>query len=86
MGEISYGGRVTDVWDMRTLQSIFKLFFCRDFLNDNFNITSNGDYRTPSLDISYDDMELFVKAVCIFVYFICIFPIVSFFFFSYSSL
>jgi dynein heavy chain len=65
VGEISYGGRVTDVWDMRTLQSIFKLFFCKDFLNEEFNITSNGDYKAPPLNTNFGEMETFVKDVYI---------------------
>jgi dynein heavy chain len=61
MGEISFGGRVTDVWDMRTLEAIFKLFFCPEFLEPEFTITRNGVYTTPKLQITFDEMEQFVK-------------------------
>ncbi|KAA6399562.1 MAG: putative Dynein heavy chain, partial [Streblomastix strix] len=64
VGEISYGGRVTDVWDMRSLEAIFKLFFCPEFLQPHFNITSDGTYTVPRLGmIDYEEMELFVHSL-----------------------
>ncbi|KAA6392755.1 MAG: putative dynein heavy chain [Streblomastix strix] len=63
VGEISYGGRVTDIWDMRTLNAIFKLFFCKDSLEaPTHNITEDGSYITPQFICqNYEEMEQFIR-------------------------
>jgi len=47
-GEINYGGRVTDDWDRRCLNSILKCYYTPDILTDKYPLSSSGIYYTPS--------------------------------------
>ncbi|CAH1104335.1 unnamed protein product, partial [Psylliodes chrysocephalus] len=49
-GEITYGGRVTDYWDLRCLKTILKIFFCEKTLNANYTYSPSGIYYCPSYD------------------------------------
>ena len=37
IGEVIYGGRVTDEWDMRCLGALLKRFFCPEALTENYS-------------------------------------------------
>jgi dynein heavy chain len=48
-GEINYGGRVTDDWDRRCLNTILKRSYCADILgNGKFPLSKSGEYFIPS--------------------------------------
>ena len=52
---ITYGGRVTDMWDKRTISSILRKYYHSDLLNDDYKFTENGIYYAPAfgtLDVS----------------------------------
>ncbi|XP_070710496.1 dynein axonemal heavy chain 6 [Pempheris klunzingeri] len=49
-GEITYGGRVTDVWDQRCLRTILKSFFSPQTLEPGYTYSSSGIYYSPEAD------------------------------------
>ena len=54
IGEITYGGRVTDDWDRRTLLAILSCYLCEEALIDNFSFSDSGIYTNLSVS-SIDD-------------------------------
>jgi dynein heavy chain, axonemal len=46
IGEITYGGRVTDDWDRRTLKTILGKFIMEEVLEDNFKLSESGIYKS----------------------------------------
>lgn len=46
-GEITYGGRVTDYWDLRCLKTILKIFFSPQTLTKNYKYSVSGIYYCP---------------------------------------
>ncbi|XP_029949300.1 dynein heavy chain 6, axonemal [Salarias fasciatus] len=49
-GEITYGGRVTDVWDQRCLRTVLKGFFSAETLQPGHTYSSSGIYYAPEED------------------------------------
>ncbi|XP_075229380.1 dynein heavy chain at 16F [Lycorma delicatula] len=49
-GEITYGGRVTDYWDQRTLKTILKGFFSPIILRPGYKYSESGTYHCPESD------------------------------------
>ncbi|KAK4872624.1 hypothetical protein RN001_014653 [Aquatica leii] len=49
-GEITYGGRVTDSWDLRCLKTILKGFFSAPTLEPNYVYSKSGVYYCPKLE------------------------------------
>jgi dynein heavy chain len=47
-GEITFGGRVTDDWDRRTLEAILKKYYCPEILDDGYKLSSTGIYYAPN--------------------------------------
>nr|KAJ3422838.1 Dynein heavy chain 6, axonemal [Polyrhizophydium stewartii] len=53
-GEITFGGRVTDDWDRRTLKSILSRFYTPQILEDAYKFSPSGIYYAPADgEISY---------------------------------
>ncbi|KAJ3415371.1 Dynein heavy chain 6, axonemal, partial [Chytridiales sp. JEL 0842] len=46
-GEITFGGRVTDEWDRRTLISILSKYYNPQILDDNYRFSPSGVYFAP---------------------------------------
>ncbi|KAI8907759.1 dynein heavy chain and region D6 of dynein motor-domain-containing protein [Powellomyces hirtus] len=46
-GEITFGGRVTDDWDRRTLRSILNRFYTPSILDDSYKFSPSGVYYAP---------------------------------------
>ncbi|XP_017780151.1 PREDICTED: dynein heavy chain 6, axonemal [Nicrophorus vespilloides] len=46
-GEITYGGRVTDYWDLRCLKTILKGFFAPHTVAKNYSYSESGVYYCP---------------------------------------
>ncbi|CAH0547855.1 unnamed protein product [Brassicogethes aeneus] len=49
-GEITYGGRVTDYWDLRCLKTILKIFFSPQILAPGYVYSKSGTYFCPQLE------------------------------------
>eukprot|EP00397_Hematodinium_sp_SG-2012_P000045 GEMP01000045.1.p1 GENE.GEMP01000045.1~~GEMP01000045.1.p1 ORF type:complete len:3312 (+),score=740.25 GEMP01000045.1:2269-12204(+) len=55
IGQINYGGRVTDDWDRRLLMEILKKFITPNIIDDSgYTFSASGIYHVPS---NIDDME-----------------------------
>jgi dynein heavy chain len=50
IGEIYYGGRVTDAWDLRTLGVILRRFFVEKSLEPGFTYSESGIYYPAAFD------------------------------------
>ena len=50
IGEVYYGGRVTDRWDERTLRTILKRFFVEKSLEEGFTYSKSGIYYPAAYD------------------------------------
>jgi dynein heavy chain len=48
MGQINYGGRVTDDWDRRALMSILSIYMVPDVLVDGYGFSASKKYYSPS--------------------------------------
>jgi len=54
IGQITYGGRVTDDWDRRTLITVLANFMKEDVLETGFGFSNSGIYTTPATgDLDY---------------------------------
>lgn len=47
VADVTYGGRVTDVWDKRTIASIMRLYFDPGLLDDSYRFRCDA-----SLDVT----------------------------------
>eukprot|EP00752_Nemacystus_decipiens_P017827 g15983.t1 len=47
VADVTYGGRVTDVWDKRTIASIMRLYFDPGLLDDSYRFSESGTYYAP---------------------------------------
>jgi dynein heavy chain len=47
VGEINYGGRVTDDWDRRLLNSILSIFVNPRVLDDSYRFSDSGTFYVP---------------------------------------
>lgn len=45
VGEITYGGRVTDDWDRRCLLTVLSKYLNEEALNDNYHFSDSGIYK-----------------------------------------
>jgi dynein heavy chain len=46
-GDITFGGRVTDDWDRRTLGSVLSKYYNKDILEDSYKFSPSGIYYAP---------------------------------------
>ena len=44
IGDITYGGRVTDDWDRRTLSAILSNYLTEEALGENYSFSESGIY------------------------------------------
>ncbi len=49
IGQINYGGRITDEWDRRCLQSILQKFCNESTMRDNYRFITSGLIQTPTV-------------------------------------
>lgn len=49
IGQINYGGRVTDPQDRGTLQTILRSYLCPSLVDDDFIFSESGNYYAPGL-------------------------------------
>ncbi|KAL1494837.1 hypothetical protein ABEB36_010365 [Hypothenemus hampei] len=62
-GECNYGGRVTDDWDRRTLNTILKKFYCKEVVEEsNHPFDPTGAYYCPD-KIEYDEFMNYTKSL-----------------------
>ena len=52
IGEITFGGRITDQWDKRTNNSLLKIFLCEEALRGGYKYSESGVYTAPSSSAS----------------------------------
>ncbi|KAG7211512.1 hypothetical protein KM043_010780 [Ampulex compressa] len=49
-GEITYGGRVTDNWDLRCMKTILEIFFSPQTLDPEYTYSPSGIYYCPAYE------------------------------------
>ncbi|KAI9190457.1 hypothetical protein H9P43_001891 [Blastocladiella emersonii ATCC 22665] len=47
-GEITFGGRVTDDWDRRTMRTLLNKYYNVEILDDNYPLSPSGKYVVPA--------------------------------------
>ena len=53
-GECNYGGRVTDFYDRRLINSLLSKYYCMDIISDDsYKFCASPEYFAPS-DLKYD--------------------------------
>ncbi|KAJ3083598.1 Dynein heavy chain 6, axonemal, partial [Rhizoclosmatium hyalinum] len=61
-GEITFGGRVTDDWDRRTLNSILSKFYTPNILDDSYVFSPSGIYYAPS-DLDLNGFKAYIDSL-----------------------
>ena len=49
MSDITFGGRVTDSWDKRTISSLLRKYFVPELLSDSYTFSDDGVYYAPEV-------------------------------------
>ncbi|CAM9370487.1 unnamed protein product [Discosporangium mesarthrocarpum] len=62
VAEITYGGRVTDVWDKRAIASIMRRYFDPELLDDGFRFSDSGKYYAPA-ECSLEDIKEYSRGL-----------------------
>lgn len=60
-GHCNYGGRVTDDWDRRCLNTILESFYCEEGLVDGFEFSPSGDFKAPNGDYTREDVQEYTR-------------------------
>ncbi|XP_071963333.1 dynein axonemal heavy chain 6-like [Antedon mediterranea] len=61
IGEVGYGGRVTDNWDRRCLGSILKKYFCQEALEPDYFYSSDSKmYHPVPIQYSLQDTQTYI--------------------------
>lgn len=47
VADITYGGRVTDIWDKRSISSILRKYLVPEILEESFTFSDDGVYYAP---------------------------------------
>ena len=47
VSDITYGGRVTDIWDKRSISSILRKYFCPSLMENEYRFSEDGQYYAP---------------------------------------
>lgn len=63
IGQLNYGGRVTDEWDRRTLGHILDDFISINMLRDDYALDSKGLYQAPKLGSDLEDYRSYIKTL-----------------------
>ena len=61
VGELNYGGRVTDEWDLRMLQCTLEDLFCEQILDDTYKLDAAGVYRAPPIESGLDSYHIYIQ-------------------------
>lgn len=61
-GLITYGGRVTDMWDQRCLTTILKLFFSPPTLEEGYAYSESGTYYCPRSE-KLEDYRVYIESL-----------------------
>ncbi|XP_067125111.1 dynein axonemal heavy chain 6 isoform X2 [Centruroides vittatus] len=61
-GEITYGGRVMDMWDLRCLRTVLKGFFSPDILRQGYKYSASGIYYAPEA-MSLDEYRAYIDSL-----------------------
>lgn len=62
IGEIVYGGRVTDEWDRRSIKEILSTFIGPDTVEEDYSFSSSGIYKLPQ-PLSISSMKEYIETL-----------------------
>lgn len=62
IGEIVYGGRVTDEWDRRTIKEILSVFIGPESQEDDYTFSSSGIYALPN-PLTLNSMNSYIETL-----------------------
>ena len=60
VGEISFGGRITEMWDKRTNRDILSKFFTPEILDDAYRFSESGEYYAPAVEGPLSDVLTYI--------------------------
>jgi len=60
-GQLNYGGRVTDEWDLRALNCILADFFIPEIMDDDYVFSRGGEYHAPVSGGDMDDYRSYIN-------------------------
>ncbi|KAJ3395883.1 Dynein heavy chain 1, axonemal [Lobulomyces angularis] len=63
VGEINYGGRVTDDWDRRLIMNILEDFYCPNVLEDEYQFSTSPVYTSIPVDQGYVGYRNYIKGL-----------------------
>ncbi len=63
IGQLNYGGRVTDDWDRRTIGCIVQDYVHETLLLPQFQLDSKGVYQLPSLNATWQEYRDWINGL-----------------------
>lgn len=63
IGEVSYGGRVTDEWDRRCLHALLGRFFCPEALEPDYSFSPDKVYQPIKEKFGFNDVVKYIESL-----------------------
>lgn len=63
LGQLNYGGRVTDEWDTRTISFILTDFICAEMIEDDYHFDIENKYGLPPLGADLEDYRRHIREI-----------------------